>query len=205
MCFQHFAGHAGKRQSSYTLDKHEKTCYAYCMECDMPLLKAWQNTATGPEYVKYVEALTRYQQVCRRYSKVPKEFRFSSDPLQQLQFFREKELYITECKRFHAARNEWIKFKAEQKLGTDLTPEKVAELLRLEIPSTMTELIKDAKQNAIASTFKDGELERLKQEVIDRANAKALEDEKQQTTRERFQSSTVRDDPTFGDDAPLPE
>jgi len=172
----------------------------------MPLLKALQDKGLGPEHYEYVKAMQLYRQACSRYARVPKDFRFSDNQLKRLQFFNERELYVLECKKFHVARAKWLTYKAEQKLGAELTPAKIAELLQLEIPSTQKELLDDAKKQAIADSFKDGELEKLAQEVRERAEAR--ESLRAMTTKQQFMSPAndrVRDDPTFGDDAPLPE
>ncbi len=162
----------------------------------MPLLKALQNKGLGPEHYEYVNAMQLYKQACKRYARVPKDFRFSNEPLKRLQFFNEQELYKLECRKYHLARGKWLEFKAEQKLGSELTPAKIAELLRIEIPSTQKEIEADIKREAIADSFTKEELEKLKKEVRERAGI---------STREQFKTSNTANDPTVNDFEPLPD
>lgn len=163
---------------------------------DMPLLKALQNTGLGPEHFEYVKAMQLYKQACKRYARVPKDFRFSDNPLKRLQFFNEQELYKLECKRYHLARGKWLEFKAEQKLGAELTPAKIAELLRIEIPSTQQEIEADIRREATANSFKPGEFEQLQNEVRERAGM---------SVKEQFKASHTVSDPTDNDFEPLPD
>lgn len=170
----------------------------------MSFHKAVQNI-NPEEYAKYTEALLLYKQACSVYRKISKKYKNATDATGMLYFLAAQREFKQACKAYYDARNRWEDIVATARLAEDgnkLTAASLARLVGLQIPVTLKDLIKNAKQKAIEDSFAPGELERVKKEILEaRANG-------YQSTRTQFQETpsfgTQAVDITTGDFEPLP-
>ena len=122
----------------------------------MAFIKAVQNiNAEIPEYQEYVQVLLLYKQAKKEYAWFRKQYshwQLSTDPLERVRFFDEKEKHRLVCKRYYETKERYHNAAARARLqerGVDLSALssfRIAEMLQIDIPSSMMDIIRTEKE-----------------------------------------------------------
>lgn len=136
-----------------------------------------------PEFTEYMTAIFKYKDEFKRWKQIKRlKLNLSENPLERLQHFEAQERFKRECRIYAAAKDKYESFRIKKRLG-NMSIEKIASMLDIVIPTSMEDLIREAKTIAPIVTMTDEQSEIIKAELLKNA-------QKSESTKEQFLTKT---------------